>query len=135
MSGTTTTPPTTVTTTTDGRTVASKIADYGVIIVSVLVLVVYLIAFGVAYFMKDDKDITLLIGTAIANATTAVGFWLGSSQSSAKKTDLMAANPPPAPVVTTTDPASTVTRTTSTSQTIVPTPTLAPVINAGTVTQ
>lgn len=107
----TTTPPAQAT-----PTVASKIAEYGTIAVSLAVFAVY--AIGFVFVRNDQTLLTVLIGTAAANATTAVGYWLGSSQGSAKKTDLMAANPPPVPVVT--DPAATVTRTTSTSQTVAP---------------
>ena len=121
MSGSTTT------TTTPTPSAASKISQYGTIAVSLAVFAVYIVGF---VFVRDNQTLlTVLIGTAAANATTAVGYWLGSSQGSAKKTEIMAANPPPAPVPVTEDPAATVTRTTSTSQTVTPpVPTPGPVV-------
>lgn len=88
MSGTTTQP---------APTVASKIAEYGTIAVSLAVFAVY--AIGFVFVRNDQTLLTVLIGSAAANATTAVGYWLGSSQGSAKKTEMMGSGPAPiAPV-------------------------------------
>jgi uncharacterized membrane protein len=63
---------------------------YGAMVVSLASMGAFLVAFAVAYFMKDNNNLTLLIGAVIANSTTAVSFWLGSSAGSQRKTELQA---------------------------------------------
>src|SRR5229473_3097517 len=63
----------------------------GSIIVSFVVLLTFVVALGVSFFMKDSTIMALTVGAAIANATTAVGFWLGSSSGSQKKDDVIGA--------------------------------------------
>src|SRR5271167_262106 len=72
----------------------SKIVSlWGAIIVSVVALVTFTGALIVAYLMGDKAVglLNLTVGAAIANATTAVGFWLGSSSGSQKKDDVISA--------------------------------------------
>ena len=63
---------------------------YGAIFVSGLNAVAFLAALLVAYLAKDTGNLTLLIGAVVANFSTAVAFWLGSSADSQHKTDLLA---------------------------------------------
>jgi|SRR5689334_11952697 hypothetical protein len=64
---------------------------WGAIIVSVVTLLTFTGALVVSFFFKDSGLLNLTVGAAIANATTAVGFWLGSSSGSQKKDDLIGA--------------------------------------------
>ena len=91
MSGTTTT---TAPTSTRGR---------GPVVISIVAQFTFLLALGAAAVIAWVKnDYTLLVamaGVAATNATTVVSYWVGSSDGSAKKTDLLA---PSAPTTTTT---------------------------------
>ena len=91
MSGTTTT---TAPTSTRGR---------GPVVISMVAQFTFLLALGAAAIIAWVKnDYTLLVamaGVAATNATTVVSYWVGSSDGSAKKTDLLA---PSAPTTTTT---------------------------------
>lgn len=91
MSGTTTT---TTPTSTRGR---------GPVVISIVAQFTFLLALGAAAVIAWVKnDYTLLVamaGVAATNATTVVSYWVGSSDGSAKKTDLLA---PSAPTTTTT---------------------------------
>lgn len=62
----------------------------GAIIVSVMNSTAFFGALVVAYLSKDAQNLGLLIGAVIANSTTVVAFWLGSSSGSARKTELLA---------------------------------------------
>jgi hypothetical protein len=62
---------------------------WGAIIVSVVTLLTYAGALVVSFFFKDSGLLYLIVGAAIANAMTAVGFWLGSSSGSQKKDDII----------------------------------------------
>jgi hypothetical protein len=75
------------------------ITAWGAIAVSVVTLVTFTGALGVSLFFKDPGLLNLTVGAAIANATTTVGYWLGSSSGSAKKDETIAAAivPPPPP--------------------------------------
>jgi len=42
-------------------------------------------ALVVSFFFRDSGLLNLTVGAAIANATTAVGYWLGSSSGSKGK--------------------------------------------------
>jgi hypothetical protein len=90
----------------DSKTVSS----WGAIIVSVVALVTFTGALIVAFFKSDPGLLNLTVGAAIANATTAVGFWLGSSSGSQKKDDVIGAalraSSGAAPVVTAISPKS-----------------------------
>ena len=72
------------------------ITAWGPIIVSTTALITFSGALIVAFFLKDTGLLNLTVGAAVANATTAVGYWLGSSHSSAKKDDLIAGQLPKA---------------------------------------
>ncbi len=82
----------------------------GAIIVSVVALLTFTGALIVAFFKPDLGLLQLTVGAAIANATTAVGFWLGSSSGSQKKDDVISAalraSSGAAPVVTAINPRS-----------------------------
>ena len=67
----------------------SNIQILGSIIVSFVVLLTFVVALGVSFFMKDSTMMALTVGAAVANATTAVGFWLGSSSGSQKKDEVL----------------------------------------------
>jgi hypothetical protein len=94
----------------------AKIASlWGAIIVSVVTLLTFSGALVVAFYIKETDVgkslLQLTVGAAIANATTAVGFWLGSSSGSQKKDDvigaaLRASTGTAAPVVTAISPKS-----------------------------
>jgi len=83
---------------------------WGAIIVSVVTLLTFTGALVVSFFFKDSGLLNLTVGAAIANATTAVGFWLGSSSGSQKKDELISAlavsSGAAAPAVTATSPKS-----------------------------
>lgn len=83
MSGTVPAPP---------ATTASRAGEWGAIIVTVIVLLIFEAAIVVAWLTKDPS-LGILLGMAGANGGTAVGYWLGSSSGSAKKTDIMAPKP------------------------------------------
>jgi hypothetical protein len=90
---------------------AKIISTWGAIIVSVVALVTFTAALVVAFFLNDKSLLQLTVGAAIANATTAIGFWLGSSSGSQKKDDvigaaLRASTGIAAPVVTAISPRS-----------------------------
>ena len=82
-----TAPPAPVVSTTDKVTTISKLT------VSVTSQVVFLVALGIAYLTKDSTAISLLVGAAIANSTTVVNFWLGSSAGSSSKDAIIAGKP------------------------------------------
>lgn len=86
---------------------------WGAIIVSVVTLLTFTGALVVSFFFKDSGLLNLTVGAAIANATTAVGFWLGSSSGSQKKDDVIGGalvrpivSGATAPVVTAINPAN-----------------------------
>jgi hypothetical protein len=86
---------------------------WGAIIVSLVTLLTFTGALVVSFFFKDSGLLNLTVGAAIANATTAVGFWLGSSSGSQKKDDVIGAQlagrtgaGAAAPVVTAISPSS-----------------------------
>jgi hypothetical protein len=70
---------------------AKTVSAWGSIIVSVVALATFTGALVVSFFFKDSGLLNLTVGAAIANATTAVGFWLGSSSGSQKKDDVIGA--------------------------------------------
>lgn len=85
---------------------------WGAIIVSIVTLLTFTGALVVSFFFKDSGLLNLTVGAAIANATTAVGFWLGSSSGSQKKDDVIGgvlsgpAGVGAAPVVTAINPTN-----------------------------
>jgi IPT/TIG domain len=89
---------------------AKIISTWGAIVVSVVVLLTFTGALVVAFFLKEPALLNLTVGAAIANATTAVGFWLGSSSGSQKKDEVIGAalraSSGGAPIVTAISPRS-----------------------------
>jgi len=69
----------------------------GAIVTSILAMSAFLGALIIAYATGDHASITLLIGAVIANSTTTVGFWLGSSAGSQKKDERLAGQAPKGP--------------------------------------
>jgi hypothetical protein len=73
----------------------------GVVIVSAIALFIFFLAIVAAALLAYIKGDWGLVGQmamiAATNATTVVGYWVGSSVGSDKKTDIMAANPPTKP--------------------------------------
>ncbi len=67
-----------------------SVSTTGAVIISALVLLIYAGAFAVAFMLKSDTMLNVLVGTAATNATTVVGFWVGSSAGSQKKDDTIA---------------------------------------------
>ncbi len=63
---------------------------WGAIAISVLASLIFVVAFAIAYLSHDATSIALLVGAAIANFSTAVAFWLGSSAGSQKKDERIA---------------------------------------------
>jgi hypothetical protein len=72
---------------------AGDLMTLGAIIVSGMWSVVFMLALAVVWASKDQANLGILIGVVAANGTTVVGFWLGSSIGSKRKTDLLAAAP------------------------------------------
>jgi IPT/TIG domain len=74
---------------------AKIVSLWGAIIVSVVTLLTFSGALIVAFYIRDTTLggplLQLIVGAAIANATTAVGFWLGSSSGSQKKDEVIGA--------------------------------------------
>ena len=92
MSGTTTTPVTDPT-----PPLATRISEWGAVVISVIVLLIFGLALWIAYLKGNDTLLINLLSTAAAAFTTAVGFWLGSSYGSSKKTEMLKAAPPAPP--------------------------------------
>lgn len=62
----------------------------GSVIVSIFALAVFAMAILVAWLAKDPTTLQILLGAAATNATTAVGYWLGSSAGSRAKDEIIA---------------------------------------------
>lgn len=66
-------------------------------IVAIVAQLTFLAALGAAWFlawnMKDNTLLITLSGAAAANATTVINYYIGSSASSARKTEIIAASP------------------------------------------
>ena len=63
----------------------SVVMVYGSIITSVLSSAAFITALILAYLSKDQEHLGLLIGAVIANFSTVVSFWVGSSAGSQRK--------------------------------------------------
>lgn len=61
----------------------------GAIVVSAVALLTFGGTLVVAFFFRDPGLLNLVVGAAVANATTAVGYWLGSSSGSQKKDEML----------------------------------------------
>lgn len=75
----------------------SNVRLYGQIATSVLSLVIFCGCLIVSFYAKDSQMELLVVGAAIANATTVVNYWLGSSSGSTQKTELLDSKPPTPP--------------------------------------
>jgi hypothetical protein len=73
------------------------ILTQGAIITSILTMGAFLVGVGLAYWHHDQTSMSLYTGAIVANATTTVGFWLGSSAGSQKKDARLAAQQSPQP--------------------------------------
>jgi len=71
-----------------------SIMTAGAVLVSVVTMGAFLTCLALAYHHGDQNSISLLVGAVIANATTTVGFWLGSSAGSQKKDEATQAPKP-----------------------------------------
>lgn len=80
---------------------ASTLREWGAIATSVATTLIFLCLVVAVSFVQDQSlrhDLmTALVQTAIVNFTTVVGFWVGSSNSSQKKDDVIAKSPPVSP--------------------------------------
>lgn len=65
--------------------------------VSMVGLGIFVAGYIIAFMTRDATVQTMFAGAAIAMGQQVIGYWLGSSSGSAKKSEQMAANPPPAP--------------------------------------
>lgn len=76
----------------------------GAVVTSIVAQVTFFIALAaagaIAWIKNDYTLLTAMAGVAATNATTVVQYWVGSSDGSAKKTEMMAQ--PPTPTTTTT---------------------------------
>jgi hypothetical protein len=69
---------------------SATISQRGAIIVSVVAILTFTGALIVSFVAKDEGLLNLTVGAAIANATTAVQWWLGSSRGSQAKDETIA---------------------------------------------
>lgn len=72
---------------------ATILRVYGAIAISILICLIFVICLFLAFWKEDVPMQQLLIGIAGAQFATAVGYWIGSSASSAQKDEKM--EPPP----------------------------------------
>jgi hypothetical protein len=73
-------------------------AGWGAPVVSVYSLTLLLVALVLAYIMKNENLLVILAGVIATNATTIVGFYVGSSRSSQAKDETISSQlpiPPP----------------------------------------
>ena len=68
---------------------------WGAIIVSLSISISFFGALVYSYISKDQPNAALLVNSVVINMSLVVGYWLGSSVGSARKTELM--NPQPKP--------------------------------------
>jgi hypothetical protein len=67
----------------------SKLTTIGALVVSITILVIFGFAYGVCLWFKITDQISSFGQAAINMSMIAVGYWLGSSSGSEKKTDLL----------------------------------------------
>jgi len=73
----------------------TSIMAWGAVTASVLTSVAFIIALVIAWMAKDQSNLSLLVGAVVANFTTAVGYWLGSSAGSRAKDEVPPKPPSP----------------------------------------
>jgi hypothetical protein len=71
------------------------IRTYGAIAISVLASLIFSICLALAFWSKDTAMQQLLIGVAAGQFSAVVGYWIGSSASSAQKDEQLEKRPPP----------------------------------------
>ena len=78
---------------------------FGSVAVSLFAEAIFVVALGIAWW-TNNPALPVLLGAAATNATTVVGFWVGSSTGSRTKDQVRAARhvPPPGTVTTTRTP-------------------------------
>jgi hypothetical protein len=57
----------------------------------VLIQAIFLAALGIAYVSGDSNALTLMYGAVIANSTTVINFYYGSSKGSQEQRETIAA--------------------------------------------
>lgn len=65
-----------------------RVMVIGAIVVSAISTIGFVVALVLAFLSKDSGNQQLMIGAVVANATTVVSYWLGSSMGSTHKTAL-----------------------------------------------
>lgn len=73
------------------------VSTWGQISVSSIALLTFAGCLIVSFLLKDSQMELLVVGAAVANATTVVNYWLGSSSGSKGKDATIAAQKPPLP--------------------------------------
>lgn len=63
----------------------AKSSAWGTPAVAIYALSIFVVALIIAYVKGSENLLTILLGVAAANATTAVNFYLGSSSGSNRK--------------------------------------------------
>lgn len=72
------------------------VALWGQISTSAITQIIFMVLAIYAFVAKNEQMELLVVGAAIANATTVVNYWLGSSSGSkAKDATIAAAGPAP----------------------------------------
>lgn len=73
---------------------------FGSIVVSILIIIAYSVTLFLVLFRPENtalaKILEIMAGSIIANATTVVSYWVGSSSSSRSKDERIANLTPPA---------------------------------------
>jgi hypothetical protein len=68
----------------------SKVTIIGALTVSIMILIIFGFAYGVCLYFRLTEQISSFGQAAINMAMIAVGYWLGSSAGSEKKSDTIA---------------------------------------------
>jgi len=63
---------------------------WGAVIISALVTLAFAVALILAFIKGDASNLNLLIGAVIANTSSVISYWIGSSSGSRRKTDIIA---------------------------------------------
>lgn len=71
-----------------------SVRGWGTVGLSILAYVTFIGALVWSFIVKDNTMMSLTVGAAVANATTAINWWLGSSKGSEKKDDVIATSRP-----------------------------------------
>lgn len=75
----------------------TKIRLYGTVAVSMFAMATFAFALLWSFLTNDEGMKNLTGGAAVAMATTAINWWMGSSKGSEKKDDIIANSPPVVP--------------------------------------